>query len=171
MIRDVKQADAAGLTQLLLAVFEWADIDVKKKLVGFCADGVSVNMGRTGGVAVRLAREIPAPWLVVIHCVSHRIELAVKDTFKGTSADVVIDMLVSIFLLYDKSNKRQQIANATRWNSQVRMLRSLLAVNEQTMEQLNFMSNLNIPKTKVAKYVVRILAPFEWATDFIQVTY
>ena len=92
-------------------MFEWADIDVKKKLVGFCADGASVNMGRTGGVAVRLAREIPAPWLVVIHCVSHRIELAVKDTFKGTSADVVIDMLVSIYLLYDKSNKRLRELN------------------------------------------------------------
>ena len=55
-IRDVKHA---GLMQLLLDVFfEWADIDVKKKLVGFCADWASVNIGRVGGVAVRLAREV-----------------------------------------------------------------------------------------------------------------
>ena len=51
--------------------------------MGFCADGANVNLERAGGVAVRLAREIPAPWLVVIHCVSHRLQLAVKDTFKG----------------------------------------------------------------------------------------
>ena len=110
-IRDVKHADAAGLTELLLAVFEWANIDVKKKLVGFCADGANVNLGRAGGVAVRLAREIPAPWLVVIHCVSHRFELAVKDTFKGTGADTVIDMLVAMHFLYEKSNKRLRELN------------------------------------------------------------
>ena len=69
-IRDVKHADAAGLMQLLLDVFEWAGIDAKKKVVGFCADGASVNMGRVGVVAVRLAREVPAPWLVVVHCSS-----------------------------------------------------------------------------------------------------
>ena len=39
------------------------------------------------GVAVWVPRETPAPWLVVIHSVSHRFELAVKDTFKGTGAD------------------------------------------------------------------------------------
>ena len=54
-IRDVKHA---GLTQLLLDVFEWVGIAVKKKLVGFCADGASVNRGKVGGVAVRLAREV-----------------------------------------------------------------------------------------------------------------
>ena len=92
-------------------MFEWADIDVKKKLVGFCADGASVNMGRVGGVAVRLAREVPAPWLVVVHCVSYRIELAVNDTFKSSDANVVFDMLLSIYLLYEKSNKRLRELN------------------------------------------------------------
>ena len=55
---SIKHADAASLTQLLLDVFEWAGIDVKKKLVGFCADGAGVNIGRVGGVAVCLAREV-----------------------------------------------------------------------------------------------------------------
>jgi len=53
-------------TELLLVVFEWVDIDVMKKLVGFCVDGDNVDLGKAGGVAVWLAREIPAPWLVVM---------------------------------------------------------------------------------------------------------
>ena len=66
---------------------QWANIDAKKKLVGFREDDANVNLGREDGVAVWVPRETPAPWLVVIHSVSHRFELAVKDTFKGTGAD------------------------------------------------------------------------------------
>ena len=42
---------------------------------------------------------------MVVHCVGHRIELVVKDTFKGCDADVVFDMLLSMYLLYVKSDK------------------------------------------------------------------
>ena len=70
-MRDVKHDHAIGLTELLLNILKDSGIDLNKKLVqvGYCADGVSVNKGRTDGVAARLKTEIPAPWLVVIHCV------------------------------------------------------------------------------------------------------
>ena len=48
VIRDGKQVYYPGLTELLLAVFEWADIDTKKILVGFSTDGANVNLGRAG---------------------------------------------------------------------------------------------------------------------------
>ncbi|XP_071947384.1 zinc finger protein 862-like [Antedon mediterranea] len=106
-IRNIKYAHAEGLTELLLDVMKCAGIDPKKQLVGYCADGASVNMGRVNGVAARLKRDVPVPWMVVIHCASHRLELAIKDAFKGVSGiDMVIDMLQSIYYLYEKSSKR-----------------------------------------------------------------
>lgn len=105
-LRNVSHAHAVGLTELLLGVLEDVGITASKQLVGFCADGASVNMGRIGGVAALLTNNIPAPWLVVIHCVSHRFELAVKDAFKDTGCDAVVDMLLAMYVLYEKSNKR-----------------------------------------------------------------
>ena len=57
-------------------------------------------MGRTGGVAVRLARDVPALWLLVVHCVGHRFELAIKDAFEVTGADVWAEELWVIYLPY-----------------------------------------------------------------------
>ena len=52
-MRDVKHDHAIGLTELLLNILENSGIDSNKKLVqvGYCADGASVNMGCTDGVA------------------------------------------------------------------------------------------------------------------------
>ena len=46
-------------------------------LVGATADGASVNTGKYRGVLTQLKNE--RPWLITIHCVNHRIELAVKE--------------------------------------------------------------------------------------------
>lgn len=45
--------------------------------MGATADGASVNTGCHKGVLTQLGEE--RPWLLKIHCVNHRIELAVKD--------------------------------------------------------------------------------------------
>ena len=46
-------------------------------LVGATADGASVNTGKYRGVLTQLKNK--RPWLITIHCVNHRIELAVKE--------------------------------------------------------------------------------------------
>ena len=46
-------------------------------LVGATADGASVNTGKYRGVLTQLMNE--RPWLITIHCLNHRIELAVKE--------------------------------------------------------------------------------------------
>lgn len=51
-------------------------------MIGFGADGASVNFGVNNGVYKKLADDMP--WLLGIHCVAHRLELAAKDAFKGT---------------------------------------------------------------------------------------
>ncbi len=52
------------------------------RLVGFGADGASVMMGSQNGVAA-LIKEI-APQVVELHCVAHRLELAILDAAKAT---------------------------------------------------------------------------------------
>ena len=47
-----------------------------------------------------------SPWLQVIHCFNHRLELSIKDAFK-TDAFVKIDeMLMKLYYLCQKSPKR-----------------------------------------------------------------
>ena len=46
------------------------------------------------------------PWLIAIHCLNHRLELAAKDTFKNTYMSEVTDLLKDLYLVYQKSPKR-----------------------------------------------------------------
>ena len=50
--------------------------------IGAGADGASVNFGVRNGMMAQLRNEIP--WLVAVHCVAHRLELAIKDAFKNS---------------------------------------------------------------------------------------
>ena len=50
--------------------------------IGAGADGASVNFGVHRGMMAQLRNEMP--WLVAVHCVAHRLELAVKDSFKNS---------------------------------------------------------------------------------------
>lgn len=51
-------------------------------MIGFCADGASVNFGCREGVVAKLAAEMP--WVLGIYCIAHRLELASKDAFKDS---------------------------------------------------------------------------------------
>ena len=53
----------------------------KLKLVGLGTDGATVNVGQQGKLGAILKRELP--YLVQIHCVAHRLELAVLDACKN----------------------------------------------------------------------------------------
>ena len=55
--------------------------DYKTKVVCATADGANVNVGVYSGVLTRMKNE--REWLVTIHCVNHRLELALKDVVKG----------------------------------------------------------------------------------------
>ena len=51
-----------------------------KCMISGCADGASVNMGKHNEVLTIMKNE--RNWLLIIHCSSHRLELAVKDAFQ-----------------------------------------------------------------------------------------
>ena len=78
--------------------------ELYSKLVGFGADGASVNSGNKNGVKALLEKN--APWLVYTWCVAHKLELALKDALSGTVFDNVDDMLTKLYSLYHKSPKK-----------------------------------------------------------------
>ena len=51
-----------------------------EKMVSFTSDGASVNTGQNEVLITRMKRD-RRDWLVPIHCVNHRVEMAIKESF------------------------------------------------------------------------------------------
>jgi hypothetical protein len=74
---------ADGLKKMIEDCFPWFNIDnFTKRLASLNMDGASVNMGSINRLGAKLRNN--SPWLLIIHCFNHRMELAVKVAFKGT---------------------------------------------------------------------------------------
>ena len=67
-----------GIDSIFLEDGKIPRTNYETNLVTLATDGASVNTGRISGLMTRftLGRE----WLVQIHCINHRIELAIKDS-------------------------------------------------------------------------------------------
>ena len=73
-----------------------------KKTVGFGADDASVMIGQRGGVSALIKRDVKH--LVTIHCVAHRLELALKVTVKATAyLGTVEKLLLNLYKFYHNS--------------------------------------------------------------------
>ena len=110
----LESADAVGVTKGIQKGLEAVDIDnelLKEKLAGCNFDGASVMMGKRGGVTQQLQAKIGRP-VIVIHCVAHRLELAVLDAVKTCSyLNRFEDTIKSIFKFYFYSPKRRREVN------------------------------------------------------------
>ena len=83
-IAEPDKGDAEGVYQAIMKKCqEDCKLDVGNSVVAAAADGAAVNFGSRGGVLTKLQAS-PAPWLVKVHCIAHRLELSLKDAFKGT---------------------------------------------------------------------------------------
>ena len=79
-------------------------IDYTTKLVSATADGANVNMGIYTGALTQLAEN--RPWLIKIHCVSHRLELAINDAVSDISKFQECDSFyISLYYLFKNSGK------------------------------------------------------------------
>ena len=107
-LKNVQNASAEGLKEVVTSAFIELDIDnLSRKLVGFCADGAAVNLGKKKGLSALLKQD-KHPWLVTVHCLNHRLELACKDAFKNTYFETVTEMLQSLYYVYQNSPKRMR---------------------------------------------------------------
>ena len=83
-LEELNFLDAANLWEQIksrLSEFGWPLAVLKKKLIGVCFDGASVNMGVMNGLQALVKRDV-GPWVLVIHCVNHNFELALLDMRK-----------------------------------------------------------------------------------------
>ena len=104
-VESPEQVDAKGLQTAVTTAFSRIDIPCfSYRLVGLGVDGASVNMGVHAGLGTKL-REM-APWLVLVHCFNHRIELVIKDAFDGSSFSKIDQMLQVLHSLYNARPKR-----------------------------------------------------------------
>ena len=104
-LKDVPKADAQGIKTAIEDSFHSLGIlpnELYSKLIGFGADGASVNSGNKNGVKALF--EEKALWLVHT-CIAHKLELALKDGLNGTAFQKVDEMLNKLYSLYNKSQK------------------------------------------------------------------
>ena len=104
-VQSVKHADADGILHAIGNGFNYASVvNWKDGLVGFGSDGASVMMGRQNGVLKKIKDDVPH--LIEMHCVAHRLELAILDAFKGESILTELkDLLQGIYKHYHYSPK------------------------------------------------------------------
>ena len=72
--------------------------DFKMKLVCCTSDDASVNFGTKTGLMTRLS--VQRPWMVKIHFVNHRTELAIKEAIAETEFSKVDDFCYSAILVF-----------------------------------------------------------------------
>ena len=104
-IENIKHGNAEGLNDAIKTAFERFGIKkFENSIVGLNCDGANVNIGINNGLG-KLVKD-SAPWLELVHCFNHRIELALKDVFEKTFFSKIENMLTKLYYLYQKSPKR-----------------------------------------------------------------
>ena len=96
-IFDVLQTALQGLGISAISREECA------KIVGIGTDGASANIA---GAGLKGLVEKEIPWVVWMWCMAHRLELAVKDVLKHTHFELVNNMLLRLYFLYESSPKK-----------------------------------------------------------------
>ena len=104
-IEPANNANAEGIHSCIKEAFEQVRVlDLSKKVIALNVDGAAVNTGVHHGVGV-LMKEF-SPWLQVIHCFNHGLELSIKDAFKTGAFVKIAEMLMKLYYLYQKSPKQ-----------------------------------------------------------------
>ncbi|XP_023932869.1 zinc finger protein 862-like [Lingula anatina] len=111
-IDSPKSTCAADLYDHVNHVFINSQIDseiFKGKMVGMGCDGASNMLGSKSGLASRLQSDNPE--LVTVHCLCHRLELAMKDVTKVHCKklyDRVMTVMIGLHYFYKKSHKNKK---------------------------------------------------------------
>ena len=125
-MKDFNGTDAAAVLSAYKDGFTKYQIDItgddKEKFVAACADGASVNMGSKTGAMTMLKNSIP--WMIIIHCSLHKLELAIKDSYKSSSNfQQIDDTMNSIYYLFKNSGKNWRLMKLIAEKMQVAIRR------------------------------------------------
>lgn len=105
----MKHGSAKGIASCIKESFQAINImeeSFEKKLVGFPADGASVNRGEKEGVIVILKGR--QPWVIYVWCVAHCLELSLKDALQGTVFHDVDEVLLRLYYLYEENENGEE---------------------------------------------------------------
>ncbi len=102
-------ANAAGIFDAITRAMKFKTLsvsDIQKELIAFAGDAASVNTGKLNGV-IALFRQRLSSEIIMIQCMSHRLELAFKDATKKISlCTKVYSLLDELFKFYHRSSKQ-----------------------------------------------------------------
>ena len=92
-------------------------------------DGVSVNMGAYSHLGALIKEN--ALWLALVHCLNHRIKLALQDAFENSVFFRIENLLMKLYYLYQNNPKcYRQLKNlAKNANRQSQNHRKLMECN------------------------------------------
>jgi hypothetical protein len=106
----ISTATAAGIKELLINFLHSIDLTddiLRNQLIGFCSDGASIMIGEHRGVASLLKADYPL--VNSFHCMTHRLELAVKDSTESmksvTHFTIFVNDLYKVFSLSPKNQR------------------------------------------------------------------
>ena len=105
-LTDIEHAHAEGVFEAIdRAMRSFAGEDWISKLIGAGCDGASVNLGANNSVATRLMGE-QRNYVVPVHCVAHRLELAVLAGIRdNNNLTTINDIFKKIYKHYHYSPK------------------------------------------------------------------
>lgn len=111
-------------------------------------------------------------------CFAHTLQLVVKDGFKG--AEHLNETIKKVSKLVShvhrstvasdilEGEKMIETSCATRWNSEVKMIRSVLCVPKEKLNKIEGIPTIGAYDRNILTDMLQILEPFEEATDYTQ---
>ena len=152
----------------------------KGKMVGLATDGARTMLGCQGSVAAKLTKDIPH--LIVIHCVAHRLQLAVLDSLNAVPFMQKVEktlrgLYIHILSFFTKALVTQkEVAatlemqllklkdiNAVRWVAcKKQALQTFLKSWQAVVFQMQKNSNVGTSDTQKAKVLLRAICDFRF---------
>ena len=111
--------DAVSIVLAIKKFYSEHNLELRKMIM-FTSDGAPVMLGKVNGVAAQLKKEVP--YLIEQHCVAHREDLGICDSWKEVKLMRDIETLLrTIFTIFCRSSvkkeKLQEIARVSEMES------------------------------------------------------
>ena len=78
---------------------------IGKKILYFASDGATMNSGLKNGLITKMHKNF-GQHIGFVWCLAHRLELAIKDTFKGSDMTEIERVLNLLYNTYKNSCKK-----------------------------------------------------------------
>lgn len=122
---ELKQGtDAASIYSSLRESLRDAGLNdewLSKHLISIATDGASVLTGKVSGLIARLKTDFPN--VQAVHCLAHRLELAVHDSLKAVTGTNYFDIFISkLYAIYHQSPKNTRLLKEAALALETRLL-------------------------------------------------